>query len=40
MKLRTLFLAAVAFFVLAGSVAPASAQSRHHHHRHHHRRHR
>ncbi len=35
MKLRTLFLAAIAFVVLAGSVIPASAHSRHHHHHHH-----
>ena len=39
MKLRTLFLAAVAFVVLAGAVVPASAKSHHHrHHRHHHHR--
>jgi len=39
MKLRTLFLAAIAFVVLAGSVVPANASSHHHrrHHRHHHR---
>ncbi len=36
MKLRTLFLAAVAFVVLAGAVIPAGARSRHHHHHHHH----
>jgi hypothetical protein len=34
MKLRSLFLAAIAFVVLAGSVATANAKS-HHHHRHH-----
>jgi hypothetical protein len=34
MKLRILFLAAIALVVLAGSVVPASAKS--HHHRHHH----
>jgi hypothetical protein len=34
MKLRMLFLAAIAFVVLAGSVVPANAKS-HHHHRHH-----
>jgi hypothetical protein len=39
MKLRTLFLAAVALVVLAGAVVPASAKSHHHrHHRHHHHR--
>jgi hypothetical protein len=38
MKLRTLFLAAVAFVVLAGAVIPANAASHHRrHHRHHHR---
>jgi hypothetical protein len=39
MKLRALFVAAIAFVVLAGSVFPANASSRHHrrHHRHHHR---
>jgi hypothetical protein len=39
MKLRALFVAAIAFVVLAGSVVPANASSRHHrrHHRHHHR---
>jgi hypothetical protein len=37
MKLRTLFLAAVAFVVLAVAVVPASAKSHHHrHHRGHH----
>jgi len=36
MKLRTLFLAAIAFVVLAGSVVPANAYSHHHHHHHHH----
>jgi hypothetical protein len=35
MKLRTLFLAAIAFVVLAGAVIPANAKS-HHHRRHHH----
>ena len=39
MKLRTLFLAAVAFVVLAGSVVPANAATHHRrHHRHHHHR--
>jgi hypothetical protein len=39
MKLRTLFLAAIALVVLAGAVVPANAKShhRHHHHSHHHR---
>ena len=40
MKLRSLFLAAVAFVVLAGAIVPANASTyrhhRHHHHHHHH----
>jgi hypothetical protein len=36
MKLRTLFLAAIALVVLAGSVVPANAYNRHHHRHHHH----
>jgi hypothetical protein len=35
MKLRTLFLAAIAFVVLVGSVVPANAQPHRRHHRHH-----
>ena len=35
MKLRALFLAAVAFVVLAVAVIPASAKTHHRHHRHH-----
>jgi hypothetical protein len=39
MKLRTLFLAAIAFVVLVGSVVPANAATHHRrHHRHHHHR--
>jgi len=34
MKLRMLFVVAIAFVVLAGSVVSADAKS-HHHHRHH-----
>ena len=36
MKLRTLFLAAIALVVLAGSVVPTNAYARHHHRHHHH----
>jgi hypothetical protein len=36
MKLRTMFLAAIALVVLAGSVVPANANARRHHHHHHH----
>jgi hypothetical protein len=36
MKLRTLFLAAIALVVLAGSVVPTNAYARRHHHHHHH----
>jgi hypothetical protein len=40
MKLRALFLAAIAFVVLAGTVVSAEAKSRHHHHHGHHHHHR
>jgi hypothetical protein len=40
MKLRALFLTAIAFVVLAGTVVSAEAKSHHHHHHHtHHHRH-
>ncbi len=35
MKIRSIMLALIAFFVLAGSVVPANAQSGRHHRRHH-----
>jgi hypothetical protein len=39
MKLRSLFLAVVAFVVLAGAVIPANASTYHHHRHHHHHHH-
>lgn len=36
MKLLTMFLAAIALVVLAGSVVPTNAYARHHRHHHHH----
>jgi hypothetical protein len=39
MKLSSLFLAVVAFVVLAGAVVPANASTYRHHHRHHHHHH-
>ena len=37
MKIRNLFLAVIAFVVLAGSVVPANAAGHHRHHHHHHK---